>query len=82
MPCFAGRGGGSVPGKLMLLARSDHDLWLRIVESAALSHETAKQQLAILSPNGLPTVDHAAHYPPSATQSTASLGIKLPRPFR
>jgi hypothetical protein len=66
----------------MFIARSNHGLWLRIVESAALSRETAKQQLAISIADGLPTIDHGAHYPPSLTQSTAPFGIKLPRPFR
>jgi hypothetical protein len=47
-----------VLGQLIFLARSDHGLWFHIVESAALSRETAEHRFSILWSNGRPPVDH------------------------
>jgi hypothetical protein len=44
----------------MFLVRSDYGLRLSIVESAAVSHEMAKQRFSILASNGPPTVDHVS----------------------
>ena len=51
---------GSVPGKLMFLARFDYGLCLQIVDSAAFSQETKKQQYSTPLSNGPPTVSHIA----------------------